>query len=181
MSARLSGRSAQDALELSSLEGQAPGDARQSLSRAAAWYQDQHASPQDPAAAAALLELFDPVARLQALGSRKVAVSPPVPPVSRSGPWPTNRLVWTFAFAVSYASERRRYVSWAQDEHADQPGAGICVRQRGVCYLRGSTTFLDPNTHSILGSGHPRDCPSAGPLCWSVLRSSSRDGPGKLA
>ena len=63
--------------------GQALGDARQSLSRAAAWRQGHLAPPQDPAAAAALLELLDPVARLQALGLRKSAVSPPVPP---SGP-----------------------------------------------------------------------------------------------
>ena len=80
MAARLSGRSAQDALDPSASEGRAPGDARQSLSRAAAWYQDHHAPPQDPAAAAALLELLDPVARLQAFGSRKSAVSPPTPP-----------------------------------------------------------------------------------------------------
>ena len=80
MAARLSGRSAQDALDLSASEGRAPGDARQSLSRAAAWYQDHHAPPQDPAAAAALHELLDPVAPLQALGSRRIAVSPPMPP-----------------------------------------------------------------------------------------------------
>ena len=79
MAARLSGRSAQDALDLSASEGQSPGDARQSLSRSAAWYQDHHATPQDPAAAAALLELLDPVARLQALGARRSAVSPPAP------------------------------------------------------------------------------------------------------
>ena len=78
--ARLSGRSAQDALDFSASEGRAQGDARQSLSRAAAWYQGHHAPPQDPAAVAALLELLDPVARLQALGSRKSTVSPPMPP-----------------------------------------------------------------------------------------------------
>ena len=90
--ARLSGRSAQDALDISAMEGQASGDARQSLSRAAAWYQSHHASPQDPAAAAALIELLDPVARLQALGSRKVAVTPPVPPVEKATDQPTAPL-----------------------------------------------------------------------------------------
>ena len=76
MAARLSGRSAQDALDLSTTEGQSPGEARQSLSRSAAWYQDNHATPQEPAAAAALLELLDPVVRLRALGGRRSAVSP---------------------------------------------------------------------------------------------------------
>ena len=76
MAARLSGRSAQDALDLSTTEGQAPGEARQSLSRTAVWYQDNHATPQEPAAAAGLLELLDPVARLRALGERRSAVSP---------------------------------------------------------------------------------------------------------
>ena len=40
VAARLSGRSAQDALDFSTTEGQSPGEARQSLSRSAAWYQD---------------------------------------------------------------------------------------------------------------------------------------------
>ena len=166
MSARLSGRSAQDALDISALEGQAPGDARQSLSRAAAWYQDHHASPQDPAAAAALIELLDPVAHLQALGSRKVAVSPPAPPVGQVPGPPTA----SFGRSRSPSpTPRNTAAMFLQDEHADQTGAGICVRQRGVRYPRGSTTFLDPSSTSTLGSGHPRNGPSAGPLRWSVL------------
>ena len=79
MAARLSGRSAQDALDFSASEDQSPGDALQSLSRSAAWYQDHHATPQEPAAAAALFELLDSVARLQALGARRSAVSPQAP------------------------------------------------------------------------------------------------------
>ena len=82
MAVRLSGRSAQDALDLSASENRSPRGVRQILSRSAAWYQDHHDPPQDPAAAAALLELLDPVARLQALGSRKSAVSPPTLPPS---------------------------------------------------------------------------------------------------
>ena len=94
MSARLSGRSAQDAPDAGATEGQAPGNARQNLARATAWYQSHHAAPQDPAAAAALVELLDPVARSQALGTRKAAVSPPAPPVQKATglpPAPTGR------------------------------------------------------------------------------------------
>ena len=80
ISARLSGRTAQDALEACANGGQATGDVRLSLSHAATWYQDQHPAPRDPAAAAALQELLDPVARLRALGDQKNAVTPPSSP-----------------------------------------------------------------------------------------------------
>ena len=106
MAARLSGRSTQDALDLSASESQSPGDARQSLSRSAAWYQDHHATPQDPAAAAALFELLDPVAPLQALGARRSAVSPPAP-TSGLVPGP---LTAPFGRTRSHSQLRR---SWA--------------------------------------------------------------------
>ena len=80
MSARLSGRTAQESLEVCSKARQTAGDVQRSLSLAASWYQDQHPRPSDPAAAAALQELLDPLARLHALGARKDAVTPPLSP-----------------------------------------------------------------------------------------------------
>ena len=127
MSARLSGRCAQDALDLSSSsEGRAPGDARQSLSRAAAWYQDHHASPQDPAAAAALHELLDPIARLQALGSRRVAVSPPMPPAGLV-PGPPTATGRSRSHSPTPRSAAATFLGPQMIEYAGTPGTGICV------------------------------------------------------
>ena len=179
MSARLSGHSAQDALDVSATEGQAPGDARQSLARAAAWYQSHHASPQDPAAAAALIELIDPVARLQALGSWKAAVSPPVPPVQKATRLPNA--TWTLTFPFACTSERRGHVSRAQDEHAIQLGPGLRFRQCSIRYPRGSTTLPVEDTRAAPGSGNPRNGPPSGPLRRSVLRPSGCGGPGEPA
>ena len=89
MTARISGRSAQDSLDACAQTGQTLGDVRASLSRAATWYQLHHSTPRDSTAAAALVELLDPVARLHALGSRRPAVTPlaaPTRPRSQSPP-----------------------------------------------------------------------------------------------
>ena len=158
MSARLSGHSAQDALEACATEGQASRDVRPSLARAAAWYQRHHAAPQDPAAAAALVELLDPVARLQALGARKAAVSPlsppgrtatvtpPAPPGHSRSPSPAPRSAAAMFPGPKMSSQ-------------------CCGR-----YPRFKTPLSVADARAAPGSGNPKYGAPSGPLRRGVLR-----------